>query len=636
MKYHICCDVIFFQIFFILLTLSSYVRFVLFIGDNMKYLTLKNQFVFSILTPVAIVFIVMATVLSYVIQRNTRLTMQETARIETELHADKVSQWLSSYLMWLENVTNSPLLQKQNTLDEVGKWMQENRLQNSSVVGLLYTDAMGNAIGLRTSLKKVQVQQRSYYQKLIVQKSADKMISEVIVSKVTGKAIIVLAHVVKDKQQNRIGVLTIAVEVDKLNDFSKDAKLTKESILWIIDNKGLFIAHPSDDFLLKKHLQDVDSEFSTVGMTQLKNQIEQNKIGTANVKNSQNQPNVVVWHAINDTPGWVLGIEIPERNFNVLSKEILFLYLIMMSIGLVFLTFLILFVLKFIIKPIHQSVKLSQAISQLDLTTNVDPQALHMKNELGELSRSMASMSTQLHDMIAQINQSSADVSLGSTELNETSQIIASEAAQQAATLEQIAASVVEMTASIKENANNAQKTKDIAQGSAQMANEGGMAVANTVHSMNKIAEKVSVIQEIAGQTRLLSLNASIEAARAGNSGKGFAVVAQEVSKLAELSALSATEIEELTFTSVSIANEAGEKLKNLVPEIQKTAKLVEQITISSNEQSSSVEQINTSVQEVNTVVQHNAELSENLITNANNSAKYAKALSNIVARFKI
>lgn len=168
------------------------------------------------------------------------------------------------------------------------------------------------------------------------------------------------------------------------------------------------------------------------------------------------------------------------------------------------------------------------------------------------------------------------------------------------------------------------------------MAEDGGQAVKETVNNMQKIVEKISIIQEIAGQTRLLSLNASIEAARAGDSGRGFAVVASEVSKLAELSSRAASEIKELTQSSVTIAYDAGKKLEAVVPEIVKTADSVSKITSSGYEQELAIEELNLSMHEVNRFVQMNADLSEKLATTATSSAKYAKQLKDVISQFKV
>ncbi|MGL4370547.1 MAG: methyl-accepting chemotaxis protein, partial [Spirochaetota bacterium] len=188
---------------------------------------------------------------------------------------------------------------------------------------------------------------------------------------------------------------------------------------------------------------------------------------------------------------------------------------------------------------------------------------------------------------------------------------------EQAASVEEVSSSLEEMTATIRQNADNASQTEKIAVKSAADAREGGEAVTMTVKAMKQIADKISIIQEIARQTNLLSLNASIEAARAGDHGKGFAVVASEVQKLAERSQNAAIEINDLSSSSVGIAEKAGEMLTRLVPDIQKTAELVAEINAASGEQANGIQQINSAIQQLNTVIQQNASAAEELTATA-------------------
>ncbi len=169
------------------------------------------------------------------------------------------------------------------------------------------------------------------------------------------------------------------------------------------------------------------------------------------------------------------------------------------------------------------------------------------------------------------------------------------------------------MVSNIKQNADNAQQTEKIALKAAHDAKEGGSAVTETVSAMKEIANKISIIEEIARQTNLLALNAAIEAARAGEHGKGFAVVASEVRKLAERSQVAAGEINRLSATSVQIAEKAGEMLTRIVPDIQKTAELVSEINAASAEQNTGAEQINKAIQQLDQVIQQNASVAEEM-----------------------
>jgi methyl-accepting chemotaxis protein len=193
-----------------------------------------------------------------------------------------------------------------------------------------------------------------------------------------------------------------------------------------------------------------------------------------------------------------------------------------------------------------------------------------------------------------------------------------------------------QMTSNIKQNADNAQQTEKIAVKSSEDAKEGGKAVLETTVAMKEIAGKISIIEEIARQTNLLALNAAIEAARAGEHGKGFAVVASEVRKLAERSQTAAAEINKLSASSIEVAEKAGKMLAKIVPDIQKTAELVQEISAASNEQNSGAEQINNAMQQLNQVIQQNTSASEEMASTSEELSSQADVLKETIAFFKI
>ncbi|ADQ85792.1 methyl-accepting chemotaxis sensory transducer [Methylovorus sp. MP688] len=207
---------------------------------------------------------------------------------------------------------------------------------------------------------------------------------------------------------------------------------------------------------------------------------------------------------------------------------------------------------------------------------------------------------------------------------------------EQAASVEQTSASVEEMSASINQNTENAKVTEGISAKASTDANEGGAAVVQTVEAMKSIANKISIIDDIAYQTNLLALNAAIEAARAGEHGKGFAVVAAEVRKLAERSQVAAQEIGELASNSVGTAEKAGKLLEEMVPNINKTSDLVQEITAASQEQSSGAAQINVAMNQMSQITQQNASSSEELAATAEEMSGQAEQLQQLIAFFNI
>jgi len=253
-----------------------------------------------------------------------------------------------------------------------------------------------------------------------------------------------------------------------------------------------------------------------------------------------------------------------------------------------------------------------------------------------ELMHALSAMVEKLVEVVENVKSSADNVASGSQELSSSAQQMSQGATEQAASAEEISSSMEEMSASVRQNADNSSQTEKIAMKSAADALEGGKAVAETVSAMKEIATKISIIEEIARQTNLLALNAAIEAARAGEHGKGFAVVAAEVRKLAERSQKAAGEIGHLSATSVEVAEKAGAMLTSILPDIQKTAELVQEISASSKEQDSGSEQINKAIQQLDNVIQQNASASEEMASTSEELSSQAEQLQSVIAFFRV
>jgi methyl-accepting chemotaxis protein len=252
------------------------------------------------------------------------------------------------------------------------------------------------------------------------------------------------------------------------------------------------------------------------------------------------------------------------------------------------------------------------------------------------LGLALQKMVTNLRDVVANVRSAAENVSAGSEEMTATAQTLSSGSSEQAASVEEVSASMEESSASIQQNTENARQTEKISTKAAADATAAGQSVGQTVKAMKDIAQKISIIEEIARQTDLLALNAAIEAARAGEHGKGFAVVASEVRKLAERSQTAAGEISKLSASSVEIAESAGQMLDKLVPDIRKTAELVKEITVASEEQNSGAAQINKAIQELDKVIQQNASASEEMASSSEELASQAEQLQSAIEFFKV
>jgi methyl-accepting chemotaxis protein len=253
-----------------------------------------------------------------------------------------------------------------------------------------------------------------------------------------------------------------------------------------------------------------------------------------------------------------------------------------------------------------------------------------------ELIKALADMVVKLRQVIHQVRDAVENVSSGSQAMSTASEEMSQGAAEQAASSEEASSAIEEMTANIRQNADNALQTEKIAVQAAKNAADGGEAVKATLTAMKEIATKITIIEEISRQTNLLALNAAIEAARAGEHGRGFAVVAAEVRKLAERSQLAAAEINKLSVSSVNVAEQAGQMLDNLVPGIQRTAELVQEIAAASREQDAGAEQISAAIMQLDRVIQQNASATEEMASTAEELSAQSEQLQEMVSFFKI
>ncbi len=258
------------------------------------------------------------------------------------------------------------------------------------------------------------------------------------------------------------------------------------------------------------------------------------------------------------------------------------------------------------------------------------------QGEFNDIKDSINAMIENLKVFAGEVKGASDNVASGSQQVSSSAEQMSQGAEEQAASAEQASSSVEEMSAMIRQNADNALQTEKIALKSSADAIASGRAVEQAVAAMKDIARKISIIEEIARQTNLLALNAAIEAARAGDHGKGFAVVASEVRKLAERSQTAAGQISELSKSSVEVAETAGQMLVKLVPDIQRTAELVQEISAASKEQTMGADQINNAIQQLNQVIQQNAGAAEEMSSTSEELATQAEQLQNTVSFFKI
>ncbi len=322
-----------------------------------------------------------------------------------------------------------------------------------------------------------------------------------------------------------------------------------------------------------------------------------------------------------------------EQVINAVTSSVTNITIILLLVSVAMSIGIIIFTTRSITQPLSEGIAVMNKLSSGDLTVSIDVKS---KDETGQLLSAMKNMIMNLTAVVSQVRAAADNVASGSAQLSSSAQELSQGATEQAASIEETTSSMEEMTSNIKQNSDNSHQTEKIAQKSAADALEGGKAVTETVGAMKEIAGKITIIEEIARQTNLLALNAAIEAARAGEHGKGFAVVASEVRKLAERSQTAAGEISHLSSSSVQIAEKAGEMLAKLVPDIQKTAELVQEISAASREQDTGAGQINQAIQQLDQVIQQNAAAAEETASTSEELSSQADQLKEAIKFFKV
>lgn len=525
-----------------------------------------------------------------------------------------------------------------NSLEAKAQNLIPVKLLDSGRLDYGVADVSGNAV--LTSGETANVADRDYFRRAL---AGETVTTDPIKSRTReGSFSIVYSTPIRNAANRIIGVLFLEKDAEGLSKLLAGIKVGETGGPYVISNAT---GNTIGDARYNNVTSEENIEKMAAADSSLKGLASQHSVMRTGANGSgdyvyQGTEYLMAYSQI-PTLNWTVVCRAPLREFTyriTIMLEILIVMALILSAAGVAIAVAIAVNIS---KPIEIICEALDCISRGDLVIkNIDDKTRNKvnsrKDEIGTMGKAMANMLGALIKITSNILSASKQIEDGSSQISSTSQSVSSGASEQAASTEEMSATMEQMAANIRQNADNASKTQSIATKTSADSKVGEEAVNQALEAVKEIAEKIHIVEDIASQTNLLALNAAIEAARAGEAGKGFAVVASEVRKLAERSQSAAGEIGELSAHTLDCAEKAGSLINGVVPSIDETSQLVEEIAVACREQDNGAQQVSKAIVQLDTVVQQNASASEEMAAMAEELSASARSLVDTISFFKI
>jgi len=596
---------------------------------------LKGKMILYLALPSALGLIGLALIVGFSVASMSRESVLTLTELNAQSRAAEIGRWLDGHLNNVKRTAGNSEM-KSGDLSRIQNYILSRQSNLPKDVAYEYFGDL-NGDYFTSAGGKGNLSTREYFKQIA--NGAEYVVSEGLISLSTGKAMTFIVLPQLNSAGKRIGLTAAAVDLGTISDIVANIKYG-QAYATIVDSKFNVIAHPNKDLVLKANF----SEPSKLGYREMEGAIErmkEGKTGSQRYWDDKGIEKYIVFAPIPLSQGWNFAMVIPASQINEAPMRIVSIVVVISVIILLILVVIILFAINSLTNPIQLVSAVIQQVGKgqvwVDESTEHKLQRTQtQRDEIGEAVQATSTLMQTLTDIVHNIQTAALEVEKGAAAISQTSQNLSQGSTEQAASAEQVSSMIEEISSTIKQSADNAASTEQLARRALEDARQGAEAVLQSVEAMKSIAAKISIIDEIARQTNLLALNAAIEAARAGEAGKGFAVVASEVRKLAERSQTAANEILGISKQSVQTVEEAGHRITNVLPDVEKTAELVQEISAASREQSIGIEQIVSAIMQLDSVIQQNASSSEELASMAEELSSQSMNLRQTVQYFSL